>query len=152
MELQAAPPIAFVLCVGFHHTSGNVIEFCQPHLESYPQSWNALPFIALPDGSHKTNEDYIFFVTTFENETLFGVSCYRQVANSAKLKETDASFTRSAVQKAVVALCRYPLFGVVRQVLGAATHAYFNQENFGQTDVKRKEGRRIVLSCFFFFS
>jgi hypothetical protein len=91
--------------------------------------------IALPDGSHKVNEDYIFFMTKYNEETLYGVSCYRQVAASAKLKQTDASFTRSAVQKAVVCLCRLPLFGVVRSVLGAATHAYFNQENFGETEI-----------------
>lgn len=99
------------------------------------QSWEALPFVCLPDGSHKVDEDYIFFVTTFNDETLFGVSCYRQIAASAQLKQTDASFTRSSVQKAVVCLCRWPLYGVVKSVVAAATHAYFNQMNFGDTEI-----------------
>ncbi len=141
-------PLAYVLCAGFHHTAGNCIEFCFPSLHGkYPAAWDAVPFIALPDGSHKSSEDYVFFTTHDANgERLYGVSCYRQVAANAKLKESDGSVTRSSVQKAVVALVRVPLFGVVRSILSAATHAYFNQENFKETEILSDIYRSINVS------
>ncbi len=141
-------PLAFVLCCGFHHTLGNHIEFCCPSLGGkYPTHWDALPFVALPDGSHKSSEDYVFFMTCSESgEPLYGVSCYRQVAASAKLRENDANVTRSSVQKSIVALVRLPLFGVVRSILSAATHAYFNQENFQETEILSGIFRSINVS------
>ena len=126
----ASGPLAFLLLCGFHHTLGNHIESSVPALESYPSEWNELPFIALPDGAHKSAEDYVFFTTYYQGHLLFGVSCYRQVAASAKLKAADSSISRSSIQKSLVALCRYPLYGMLKSVMGAATRAYFDQEEF----------------------
>jgi hypothetical protein len=65
------------------------------------------------------------------------VSCYRQVKADAKLKLADAAVTRSAIQKAVVALVRFPVFGAVRQRLHAATQAYFAQQDFSNKSILR---------------
>ncbi len=41
------------------------------------------------------------------------------------------------MQKAVVALCRYPLFGAIHHRLQAATASYFLQMDFSDKDVLR---------------
>lgn len=47
-----------------------------------PSGWKFLPSLALPDGSHNFVEDSVFFnlpSLTDPNETVYGVSCYRQI-------------------------------------------------------------------------
>ena len=59
-------PLAFLLLCGFHHTDGNSIETCVPPLDEFPSEWDALPFIALPDGAHKSDKDFVFFLTSYK--------------------------------------------------------------------------------------
>lgn len=67
------------------------MEFSYPPLmpdnedgsECCPAGWKYLPTLALPDGSHNFFEDSVFFNLPSllqPNETIFGVSCYRQIA------------------------------------------------------------------------
>ena len=143
METPAAADVVLhLLVVGFHHTKGNCIEFVYPtgvDLEHPPPGWDAIPFIALPDGVHAFDHDYVLFTTPplpedaakhgLVGSTLYGVSCYRQVKADATLKAADATVTRyaaplrvrsltqapsSSIQKAVVALSRYPLLGAIQ--------------------------------------
>lgn len=47
-----------------------------------PSGWKYLPTLGLPDGSHNFHEDSVFFnlPSLFDpNETVYGVSCYRQI-------------------------------------------------------------------------
>lgn len=47
-----------------------------------PAAWKHLPYLALPDGSHNFDEDTAYFhLPSLENpnETIFGISCYRQI-------------------------------------------------------------------------
>jgi hypothetical protein len=59
-DKEEVDPLRFVLVVGFHHTLGNHIESSVPPLETYPKEWEALPFIALPDGCHKVRGFFSF--------------------------------------------------------------------------------------------
>lgn len=67
------------------------VEFAYPPLmpdnddgsECCPAGWKYLPTLGLPDGSHNFFEDSVFFNLPSlldPNETVFGVSCYRQIA------------------------------------------------------------------------
>lgn len=49
--------------------------------------WEFLPFLAIPDGSHNSGDDYTFFVLPKNDESplaynLYGVSCFRQIRAS----------------------------------------------------------------------
>lgn len=136
---NSAPVVQQLLVVGFHHTLGNHVEFSYPPLERVPREWDAVPFLAVADGAHKFAEDYVYFSiasTSPDEPILFGVSCYQQVAASDELRKEDANVTRSSVQKAVVALSRFPLFGALQHRLKAATHVFFSSL-FKDKDVLR---------------
>jgi hypothetical protein len=47
-----------------------------------PPGWHYLPTLALPDGSHNYEDDTVYFhlpSLTNSHETIFGVSCFRQI-------------------------------------------------------------------------
>ena len=78
-------------------SANDSIQFAQANdLYKLPKKWRHLPSLALPDGSHNYESDYIYFhleddsfnesnTTTKSshklnpNHTIFGVSCYRQI-------------------------------------------------------------------------
>lgn len=105
-----------------------------------------LPFLALPDGAHLSEEDYSYFHCSYNpqsddvqtdvppHRTLFGISCNRQIA-AVDLIKRGSDVTRSMVQKAVVVLASQPVFGPVRDRLGVVTRAYFAQRDFGSTQI-----------------
>ncbi|WVO21733.1 uncharacterized protein IAS62_003045 [Cryptococcus decagattii] len=148
------PTVLGIAVVDFNHLIGPTVEYAFP-----PSLQNALsvdenltkelPFLALPDGAHLSEEDYSYFHCTFSpsndhsqqhnaetniptNQTLFGISCNRQLASS-ELHHRPSDVTRSMVQKAVVVIASHPIFGVIRDRLGVVTRAYFAQRDFGET-------------------
>jgi hypothetical protein len=82
-SLHSHGPILHVMCIGFHHREGPIVEEVNPDLPIFesepslprsssssslpvlsidlPAEWSHLPFICLPDGSHSSKEDFIFF-------------------------------------------------------------------------------------------
>ncbi|CAE6505086.1 unnamed protein product [Rhizoctonia solani] len=112
-----------------------------------PAIQRILPFLALPDGAHLSAEDYAYFHVvqgmkedgSMEGDiqggdTVFGISCNRQLATS-ELLTRGADVTRSTVQKALVVLARKPLFGAIRDRLGVVTRAFFGQRDFSETGI-----------------
>ncbi|KAF8758789.1 Transport protein Avl9 [Rhizoctonia solani] len=112
-----------------------------------PAIQRILPFLALPDGAHLSAEDYTYFHViqgmkedgSMEGDiqggdTVFGISCNRQLATS-ELLTRSADVTRSTVQKALVVLARKPLFGAIRDRLGVVTRAFFGQRDFSETGI-----------------
>ncbi|KAG8734065.1 late secretory pathway protein avl9 [Ceratobasidium sp. 423] len=112
-----------------------------------PAVQRILPFLALPDGAHLSAEDYAYFHVirgmkedgSMEGDiqggdTVFGISCNRQLATS-ELLTRGADVTRSMVQKALVVLARKPLFGAIRDRLGVVTRAFFGQRDFSETGI-----------------
>lgn len=105
-----------------------------------PDEWAFLPFMALPDGAHESSTDVVFFTLP---PHVHCVACFRQTdavdarthsASAAHLYERGVA-SRGSVQKAVVLLCRRPLFGVLADRLQPAVRAYFEQADFARTDV-----------------
>ncbi|KAG0095135.1 late secretory pathway protein avl9 [Podila epicladia] len=134
-----------------HHAHGPIVEYAFPPFPGQPartqlgrldvpEEWSLLPFLALPDGSHQSDEDFTYFhlppVKSRKDvdKTLFGISCNRQILTKDLLVKTD-DVTRSSVQKAVVVLATQPIFGVLRQRLAVVTAAWFGQKDFTQTDI-----------------
>ncbi|XP_047136439.1 late secretory pathway protein AVL9 homolog isoform X1 [Hydra vulgaris] len=150
--------IAHILVVGFHHQKGTQIEFCYPMINdplldnkdgseiNLPKAWQALPYLAMPDGAHNFEDDCSFFNlpaltkgSKLSTETVFGVSCFRQI-DSKKLKNKDENITRTSVQKSVCILMKMPLYTFILSKLELVTHAYFNELDFSQT--------QILKDCF----
>lgn len=79
MAETSPKPLLHILVVGFHHKKGCQVEFSYPALAS---SWKYFPTLALPDGSHNFSRDSVYFnlpSLSSPSETIFGVSCYRQI-------------------------------------------------------------------------
>ncbi|KAF9196350.1 late secretory pathway protein avl9 [Haplosporangium sp. Z 11] len=112
--------ILHIIVVGFHHAHGPIVEYAFPPFPGQsaqttlgrlevPEEWSLLPFLALPDGSHQSDEDFTYFhlppVKSRKDAatTLFGISCNRQILTKDLAVKTD-DVTRSSVQKAVVVL------------------------------------------------
>lgn len=112
-----------------------------------PVSWKSLPTLALPDGAHNFISDTVFFhLPVLDPEPasgqvdqhseiqaerqVFCVSCYKQVVASDSLKETDSSFTRSTIMKAVVVVSRLPFYGLIAAKTESMTRVYFKQQDF----------------------
>ncbi|KAK3836768.1 MAG: transport protein Avl9-domain-containing protein [Linnemannia gamsii] len=143
--------ILHIIVVGFHHAHGPIVEYAYPPFPGQtertvltrldvPEEWNLLPFLALPDGSHQSDEDFTYFhlppVKSRKDvaSTLFGISCNRQILTKDLMVKTD-DVTRSSVQKAIVVLATQPIFGVLRQRLAVVTAAWFGQKDFTQTEI-----------------
>ncbi|PQK10205.1 hypothetical protein BB8028_0002g05290 [Beauveria bassiana] len=140
--------VPLVTVVGFHHARG-------PEVESWfgvddgtdpaaDYNWQLLPFMALSDGAHASEEDFSYFTllrpATADKPacSLFGISCTRQI-DSAALLNRPADVTRSTVQKAVVVIADSPhFFGVLRERLGMVTHAWFAQREFTDVEILRR--------------
>ncbi|KAF9900254.1 late secretory pathway protein avl9 [Linnemannia zychae] len=143
--------ILHIIVVGFHHAHGPIVEYAYPPFPGQaertvltrlevPEEWSLLPFLALPDGSHQSDEDFTYFhlppVKSRKDvaSTLFGISCNRQILTKDLVVKTD-DVTRSSVQKAIVVLATQPIFGVLRQRLAVVTAAWFGQKDFTQTEI-----------------
>ncbi|EGX92840.1 LAlv9 family protein [Cordyceps militaris CM01] len=137
-----------VTVVGFHHARGPEVESwfgvdagADPAAE---YNWHLLPFMALSDGAHASEEDFSYFTLLRPAApgrpacSLFGISCTRQL-DAAALRHRPADVTRSTVQKAVVVIADSPhFFGVLRERLGMVTHAWFAQRDFTDVEILRR--------------
>ncbi|WVW86427.1 hypothetical protein I302_108475 [Kwoniella bestiolae CBS 10118] len=147
------PLVLGVAVVDFNHLIGPTVEFSYPPslqlaIQDDEDWMRLLPFLALPDGAHLSEEDYSYFHCTYSpsggqvptdvpsNQTLFGISCNRQLASS-ELTRRPSDVTRSMVQKAVVVIASQPVFLTRRcsDKLGVVTRAYFAQRDFTQTEI-----------------
>lgn len=150
--------ILHVMVIGFHHKKGSQVDYCHPPLVVSPETketsdlspdemplpvtWKSLPTLALPDGAHNFISDTVFFHLPVLNDgsagatghrdedQVFCVSCYKQVVASDSLKETDSSFTRSTIMKAVVVISRLPFYGLIAAKTESMTRVYFKQHDF----------------------
>lgn len=137
-----------LLCVvDFHHARGPEIEHWlgadaggDPAAEN---DWHLIPYMALPDGAHQSEEEFSYFSLVHkaregkdvEPMSVFGISCVHQI-ESSELLYRSADVTRSAVQKAVVAITDKPQsFSVVRERLSAVTRAWFAQKDFRDLEI-----------------
>ena len=134
-----------VLVVGFDHAIGNRVELVVPPFDDgkLPPAWQYLHFLAMPDGVHENERDTVFFTLprpdrgTADDSAarIHATSCYCSVSTTAAMQQLggggaagkkggEGAITRSAVQKAVVVLCRLPLYGLVAARLRPAADAY----------------------------
>lgn len=138
-----------LLCVvDFHHARGPEIEHWIGTDESHPDptegnDWSLIPYMALPDGAHSSSEDFSYFTLVHKAHaghdvqptSVFGISCTRQL-NSAELIHRPEDVTRSAVQKAVVAITGRPQsFSALREKLSVVTRAWFAQRDFRDLEI-----------------
>ncbi|KAK7409469.1 hypothetical protein QQX98_008377 [Neonectria punicea] len=137
-----------VTVVGFHHARGPEVENWFGADEGSDPAvdfgWSLLPFMALSDGAHASEEDFSYFTLLRpETETtpatsLFGISCTRQL-DASKLMNRPADVTRSTVQKAVVVIADSPqFFGMLRERLSVVTQAWFAQREFTDVEILRR--------------
>ncbi|KAF4980257.1 hypothetical protein FZEAL_3694 [Fusarium zealandicum] len=140
--------VPLVTVVGFHHARGPEVETWfgaeQGSDPAVDYGWSLLPFMALSDGAHASEEDFSYFTLLRpETETkpatsLFGISCTRQL-DSSQLINRPAEVTRSTVQKAVVVIADSPqFFGMLRERLSIVTQAWFAQREFTDAEILRK--------------
>ncbi|PWN53570.1 hypothetical protein IE53DRAFT_309972 [Violaceomyces palustris] len=126
-----------IAVVDFNHLVGPQVEYAHPAALLQDEDLvKSLPFLALPDGSHLSDEDFCYFhlvCPRLAESTIFGISCNRQIASDALVKK-GAEVTRSTVQKAVVVLAKEPVFGPIKEKLGIVTRAFFAQGDLA--DVK----------------
>jgi len=118
------------------------LDAANPLERQLVKSLHLLTSMALPDGVHEREDDSVFFRV---GDSLFGVACFRQVAAkslssfsadpraSVELERNFAS--RGTVQKSVVLLSRYPLFGVLLEHLRPVVSIYFEQGDFRKTNI-----------------
>ncbi|KAK7074015.1 late secretory pathway protein avl9 [Halocaridina rubra] len=146
MEEGEKDPIALhVIVVGFHHKKGMQVEYSYPPLTKdnscdLPEQWRHLPSLCLPDGAHNHEADTIFFHLphlTKPDQTVFGVSCYRQI-DAEKVTNRTADITRNTVQKSVCVLSTLPIYGYIQERLQVTTKVYFKGADF--SDVQDLEG------------
>ncbi|KAF5022624.1 hypothetical protein F66182_5324 [Fusarium sp. NRRL 66182] len=140
--------IPLVTVVGFHHARGPEVEnWFGADEGSDPAAdydWPLLPFMALSDGAHASEEDFSYFTLlrpgteTKPATSLFGISCTRQL-DSTQLINRPADVTRSTVQKAVVVIADSPqFFGMLRERLSIVTQAWFAQREFTDVEILRR--------------
>ncbi|RFN48211.1 hypothetical protein FIE12Z_7540 [Fusarium flagelliforme] len=140
--------IPLVTVVGFHHARGPEVENWFGVEEGTDPAadygWPLLPFMALSDGAHASEEDFSYFTLlcpetdTKPATSLFGISCTRQL-DSTQLINRPADVTRSTVQKAVVVIADSPqFFGMLRERLSIVTQAWFAQREFTDVEILRR--------------
>lgn len=165
--------IMYIMVVGFHHKKGCQLEYVYPcdslirkklasadqpnsgDLYELPKKWRHMPSLALPDGSHNYEQDYVYFhledtepdkySKKQPNNTIFGVSCYRQIDASELLKK-DSEVTRNTLQKSVCILCRKPIYSSLRVKLHSITSAYFGQKDFKKTQILKNAYESLRVS------
>ena len=140
-----------VCVVDFHHARGPEIEHwigAPPgHDPAEDNDWGLIPYMALPDGAHSLTEEFSYFTLVHkgnkekegeggtEETSVFGISCMQQL-DASKLLFKSEDVTRSAVQKAVVAVTDPPgEFGRLREKLSAVTRAWFAQRDFRDVEI-----------------
>ncbi|RCI08376.1 hypothetical protein L249_8893 [Ophiocordyceps polyrhachis-furcata BCC 54312] len=148
LSISPSPFAPLVTVVGFHHARGPEVETwfgvdqgADPCIDF---AWSLLPFMALSDGAHASEEDFSYFTllrpaTDSEPATsLFGISCTRQL-DASQLLNRPADVTRSTVQKAVVVIADTPqFFGMLRERLSVVTQAWFAQRDFSDMEILRR--------------
>ncbi|XP_053678165.1 late secretory pathway protein AVL9 homolog [Anopheles nili] len=142
--MENQKPVLHILVVGFHHKKGCQVEFSYPPLvggtegkSECPSGWKYLPTLALPDGSHNFNSDFVCFnlpSLTDPQQSIYGISCYRQIALE-EVKIRTADLTRSTVQKSVCTLLSLPIYGYVEVKLSLIAQAFFEQGDFSSTEI-----------------
>ncbi|KAG0729240.1 Late secretory pathway protein AVL9 [Chionoecetes opilio] len=103
-EKDRDPAALHVIVVGFHHKKGMQVDFAYPPLSEsdecdLPDSWRHLPSLCLPDGAHNHEADTVFFHLphlTKPDQTVFGVSCYRQIDAEERLQVTTKVYFKGA--------------------------------------------------------
>lgn len=137
-----------VCVVDFHHARGPEIEHWFGAGDRDPSTdndWSLIPYMALPDGAHASEEEYSYFSLVYQapeehkeagqRTSVFGISCIHHI-DSSELLYRPEDVTRSAVQKAVVAITDQPQsFSVLREKLSAVTQAWFAQKDFRDTEI-----------------
>lgn len=138
-----------VCVVDFHHARGPEIEHwigAPPGRDpAEDNDWGLIPYMALPDGAHSLTEEFSYFTLVYkggkkedeqeEETSVFGISCTQQL-DASKLLFKSEDVTRSAVQKAVVALTDRPgEFGRLREKLSVVTRAWFAQRDFRDVEI-----------------
>jgi len=146
-----------VCVVDFHHARGPEIEHwigAPPGRDpAEDNDWGLIPYMALPDGAHSLTEEFSYFTLVYkgkkesaaiegkeqdveeEESSVFGISCTQQL-DASKLLFKSEDVTRSAVQKAVVALTDRPgEFGRLREKLSVVTRAWFAQRDFRDVEI-----------------
>lgn len=145
-EAEKDPIALHVIVVGFHHKKGMQVEYAYPPLTQgddgceLPELWRHLPSLCLPDGAHNHEADTIFFHLphlTKPDQTVFGVSCYRQI-DAEKVTNKTADITRNTVQKSVCVLSTLPIYGYIQERLQGTTKVYFKGADF--SDVQDLQG------------
>lgn len=125
--------------MGFHHKRGAEVEFMYPDIacQSYDKEVvedikSNLSIYGMPDACHQSTNDYVFFNThcvpennRHANHILYGITCFRQIKVTERMKELNPELTRSHMQKSICVLSEVPLFGSIEQKLTPATEAYF---------------------------
>ncbi|SMR59271.1 unnamed protein product [Zymoseptoria tritici ST99CH_1E4] len=156
---MAATPFTPLVCViDFHHQRGPEIEhWIGASPESDPTAendWHLLPYMALPDGAHQSEEEFSYFSLVHKGNpggkdvvptSVFGISCMHQI-DSAELLFRPEDVTRSAVQKAVVAITDKPQgFSALRERLSVVTRAWFAQKDFRSVEILQRFQESLVL-------
>lgn len=141
-------PFQPLLCiVDFHHHRGpeiqewiGVDDGTDPAAQN---DWGLIPYMALPDGAHQSEEEFSYFslvhrATGTEKDvatSVFGISCMHQI-DSSELLYRPPEVTRSAIQKAVVAITDRPQsFSALRERLSVVTRAWFAQKDFRDIEI-----------------
>lgn len=162
MASSPPPPFQPLVCVvDFHHARGPEISDWFGAGDSDPtieNDWSLIPYMALPDGAHQAEEEFSYFSLVYkakggadvEPTSVFGISCMHQIDSSELLYRSE-DVTRSAVQKAVVAITDQPQnFSALREKLSAVTRAWFAQKDFRETEILEVgEWSRLVFCCGF---
>jgi hypothetical protein len=135
-----------VCVVDFHHARGPEIEHwfgAGDANVTEENDWHLIPYMALPDGAHQSAEEFSYFSLVHkgregqdvEPTSVFGISCMHQI-DSTELLYKPEDVTRSAVQKAVVAITDRPQsFSAIREKLSAVTTAWFDQKDFRDVEI-----------------
>ncbi|KAK3074780.1 hypothetical protein LTR53_002512 [Teratosphaeriaceae sp. CCFEE 6253] len=163
---MARPPPPFaplVAVVDFHHARGPEIEHwfgCAPGSDPVAENdWHLIPYMALPDGAHHYSAlaeqgEFSYFSLVYKGAgggrdvqptTVFGISCCHSIS-AASLEWKSGEVTRSAVQKAVVAITDKPeRFSKLREKLSVVTRAWFGQRDFRQTELLQRFQENLSL-------
>jgi hypothetical protein len=132
--------------VDFHHARGPEIQHWFGAGDSDPTAendWHLIPYMSLPDGAHQSAEEFSYFSLVYKGRagqdvvptSVFGISCMHQI-DSTELLYRSEEVTRSAVQKAVVAITDKPQgFSALRERLSAVTRAWFAQRDFRDVEI-----------------
>eukprot|EP00736_Rhodelphis_marinus_P003604 Rmarinus@m.10492 len=143
--------IVAIAVVGFHHEVGHCVEYLYPgneglstaatdaaqQTQNVPEEWSMLPFLAMPDGIHGSDEDAVFFRLPFPQSIdpgrsdLHCVACFRQI-DVVDVKSRTDDMTRNRVQKSVCVISRIPFYSGILARLRPLVRLYFENGDFTQ--------------------